>query len=48
MEYRGTITRNGLLGFVTFVNTTTVDNADAKKKLFETSRQRPASACACC
>jgi hypothetical protein len=35
MEYRGTITRNGLLGFVTFVNTTTVDNADAKKKLFD-------------
>jgi hypothetical protein len=35
MEYRGTITRNGLLGFVTFVNTTTVDNADANKKLFD-------------
>jgi hypothetical protein len=35
VEYRGTITRNGLLGFVTFVNTTTVDNADAKKKLFD-------------
>ena len=35
MEYRGTITRNGLLGFVTFVNTTTVDNADARKNLFD-------------
>jgi len=35
IEYRGTITSNGLLGFVTFVNTTTVDNADANKKLFD-------------
>ena len=28
-------TSNGLLGFVTFLNTTTVDNADAGKKLFD-------------
>jgi hypothetical protein len=35
MEYRGTLTRNGLLGFVAFLNTTTVDNADAGKKLFD-------------
>jgi hypothetical protein len=35
MEYRATVTRNGLLGVVAFMNTTTVDNADAGKKLFE-------------
>lgn len=35
MEYRGTLSRNGLLGFVAFLNTTTVDNADAGKKLFD-------------
>ncbi|MCU1382509.1 MAG: outer membrane protein/protective antigen [Acidobacteria bacterium] len=35
MEYRGTVTRNGLLGVVVFVNTTTVDNEDAGKKLFD-------------
>ena len=35
MEYRGTLTTNGLLGFVAFVNTTTVDNVDAGKKLFD-------------
>jgi hypothetical protein len=35
VEYRGTITNNGLLGFVLFANTTTVDNVDAGTKLFE-------------
>jgi surface antigen Omp85-like protein len=35
MEYRATVSRNGLLGLVAFMNTTTVDNADAGKKLFE-------------
>jgi Omp85 superfamily domain len=35
MEYRGTVTPNGLLGVVAFLNTTTVDNADAGKKLFD-------------
>ena len=35
MEYRGTLTPNGLLGCVAFLNTTTVDNADAGKKLFD-------------
>jgi Omp85 superfamily domain len=35
MEYRGTVTPNGLLGVVAFLNTTTVDNADAQKKLFD-------------
>jgi hypothetical protein len=34
IEYRGTLTRNGLLGFVAFVNTTTVDNAAGGQKLF--------------
>ncbi len=29
MEYRGTLTSNGLLGFVAFTNVTSVDNADA-------------------
>lgn len=36
VEYRGTLTSNGLLGFVAFVNTTTIDNAAAGQKLFET------------
>ena len=36
VEYRGTLTSNGLLGFVAFVNTTTIDNAVAGQKLFET------------
>ena len=35
IEYRGTVTRNGLLGVVAFLNTTTVDNEDAGKKLFD-------------
>jgi Omp85 superfamily domain len=35
MEYRTTLTSNGLLGAVAFLNTTTVDNADAGKKLFD-------------
>ena len=35
VEYRGTVTRNGLLGVVAFVNTTSVDNEDARKKLFD-------------
>ncbi|HEX3645808.1 MAG TPA: hypothetical protein VHT95_09380 [Vicinamibacterales bacterium] len=35
LEYRGTITSNGLLGFVAFLNTTSVDNADAGRKLFD-------------
>jgi len=35
VEYRGTITNNGLIGFVVFANTTTVDNVDAGTKLFE-------------
>jgi hypothetical protein len=35
MEYRGTITSNGLLGYVAFLNATTVDNADAGTKLFD-------------
>jgi hypothetical protein len=35
MEYRATLTNNGLIGMVAFLNTTTVDNADAGKKLFD-------------
>jgi outer membrane protein assembly factor BamA len=35
VEYRGTITNNGLMGFVVFANTTSVDNEDAGTKLFE-------------
>jgi Omp85 superfamily domain len=35
MEYRGSITPSGLVGVVAFLNTTTVDNADAGEKLFE-------------
>jgi hypothetical protein len=35
VEYRGTITRNGLLGMVAFANSTTVDNASGEK-IFDT------------
>ncbi len=35
MEYRGSITPSGLVGVVAFFNTTTVDNAEAGEKLFE-------------
>jgi hypothetical protein len=35
MEYRGTLTSNGLLGFVAFTNITSVNNADAGVKLFD-------------
>jgi hypothetical protein len=35
IEYRGTVTSNGLLGVVVFTNVTSVDNADAGKKLFD-------------
>jgi outer membrane protein assembly factor BamA len=35
MEYRGALTSNGLVGFVAFLNTTTVDNSEAGQKLFE-------------
>ena len=35
MEYRATLTRSGLLGMVLFANTTSVDSADAGKKLFD-------------
>jgi hypothetical protein len=35
LEYRGMLTRNGLLGLVVFVNATTVSNLDAGEKLFD-------------
>jgi len=35
VEYRGTLTSSGLLGFVAFANTTTVDNVEEGEKLFE-------------
>jgi hypothetical protein len=35
LEYRGMLTRNGLLGLVAFVNATTVTNLDAGEKLFD-------------
>ena len=35
MEYRGTLTSNGLLGVVAFLNTTTVDNLATGEKLFD-------------
>ncbi|HWF84124.1 MAG TPA: BamA/TamA family outer membrane protein [Vicinamibacterales bacterium] len=37
MEYRGTITSNGLLGMVAFLNVTTVDNAETGEKLFNSA-----------
>jgi outer membrane protein assembly factor BamA len=35
VEYRGTITSNGLLGFVSFVTATTVSNRQTGEKLFD-------------
>lgn len=35
IEYRGTLTSNGLLGVVAFVNTTTLDNSTRRQKLFD-------------
>ena len=35
LEYRGTLTRNGLLGMVAFVNTTTLANAETGERLFD-------------
>jgi outer membrane protein assembly factor BamA len=35
IEYRGTLMRNGLLGMVAFVNTTTVSNLDTDERLFD-------------
>jgi hypothetical protein len=35
VEYRGTLTSNGLLGVVAFLNTTTVDNSETGDRLFE-------------
>jgi hypothetical protein len=35
VEYRGTLTRNGLLGMVAFLNTTTVTNLDIDERLFD-------------
>jgi len=34
LEYRSTLTRSGLLGFVAFLNATTVDNASTGERLF--------------
>ena len=35
IEYRGTLMRNGLLGMVVFVNTTTASNLDSGEKIFD-------------
>jgi outer membrane protein assembly factor BamA len=35
IEYRGTLTTNGLLGMVVFINTTTIADVDAGQKLFD-------------
>jgi hypothetical protein len=35
MEYRGTLTHRDLVGFVAFLNVTTVDNSETGQKLFE-------------
>jgi hypothetical protein len=36
VEYRQTLTRNGLVGFVTFFNTTTIDSDSPADRLFDT------------
>jgi outer membrane protein assembly factor BamA len=35
VEYRDTLTRNGLVGFVAFLNTTTVDSQETGERLFD-------------
>jgi len=35
LEYRGALTSGGLVGFVAFLNTTTVDNSETGERLFE-------------
>lgn len=35
LEYRGTITKNGLLGWVAFANATTVSNQQADERIFD-------------
>ncbi len=35
VEYRGTLTRNGLLGLVAFVNTSTLSNSESGERLFD-------------
>lgn len=35
VEYRGALTRNGLLGFVSFLNATTISSADRHERLFD-------------
>jgi len=35
MEYRSAVTKGGLLGFVAFVNTTTIGSQEAGEKLFD-------------
>jgi hypothetical protein len=35
VEYRGALTRNGLLGMVAFLNTTTVSNLESGEQLFD-------------
>ena len=35
IEYRGTLTKNGLLGMVAFVNTTTLKNSQSGERLFD-------------
>ena len=35
IEYRGTLTRNGLLGMVVFINTTTASNLESGETLFD-------------
>ena len=34
VEYRATVTENGLIGFVTFANVTTISSADERQELF--------------
>ena len=36
VEYRGALTRSGLLGFVAFLNTSTIASAQTGTNLFET------------
>ena len=35
MQYRGTLTSNGLLGMVVFLNTTTLANSGSGERLFD-------------
>ena len=47
LEHRSPLTKNGLLGFVTFLDTTTVSSSETGERLFGSYAPAPAPVCAC-